>query len=184
MSDDTSDAIIVFMTASNGEEAARLADMLVGAHLAACVQILPEMESVYRWQGKIERQGNGTAVRIVGNERARPVGAIDRPPAVGERRHLAHLDNGTVVASGIDDDRLQKAVHRVERGGQVLESGATLRERTVVLREPLAEPQFRRHVGALEIKGFERAGPNPFDVPTMEELVCHRVEQPGAIAAD
>ena len=30
--------------------------MLVGAHLAACVQIFPEMESVYRWQGKIERQ--------------------------------------------------------------------------------------------------------------------------------
>ena len=57
MSDAVSDAIIVFMTASNGEEAARLADMLVGAHLAACVQILPEMESVYRWQGKIERAG-------------------------------------------------------------------------------------------------------------------------------
>jgi periplasmic divalent cation tolerance protein len=44
------------MTAANGEEAARLAEMLVAAHLAACVQILPEMESVYRWQGKIERQ--------------------------------------------------------------------------------------------------------------------------------
>ena len=52
----TSDAIVVFMTAANGEEATRLADMLVGAHLAACVQILPEMESVYRWEGKIERQ--------------------------------------------------------------------------------------------------------------------------------
>jgi periplasmic divalent cation tolerance protein len=50
------DAIVVFMTAASGEEATRLADMLVGAHLAACVQILPEMESVYRWQGKIERQ--------------------------------------------------------------------------------------------------------------------------------
>ena len=49
------DAIVVFMTAANGEEATRLAEMLVGAHLAACVQILPEMESVYRWQGKIER---------------------------------------------------------------------------------------------------------------------------------
>ena len=49
------DAIVVFMTAANGEEATRLADMLVGAHLAACVQILPEIESVYRWQGKIER---------------------------------------------------------------------------------------------------------------------------------
>ena len=50
------DPIVVFMTAANGEEATRLAEMLVGAHLAACVQILPEMESVYRWQGKVERQ--------------------------------------------------------------------------------------------------------------------------------
>ena len=49
------DAIVVFMTAANGEEATRLAEMLVGAHLAACVQILPEIESVYRWQGNIER---------------------------------------------------------------------------------------------------------------------------------
>src|SRR5215470_14549890 len=56
MSNDNSDAIVVFMTAANGEEATRLADMLVGAHLAACVQIMPEMESVYRWQGKVERQ--------------------------------------------------------------------------------------------------------------------------------
>ncbi|HET9479987.1 MAG TPA: divalent-cation tolerance protein CutA [Pyrinomonadaceae bacterium] len=50
------DAIVVFMTAANGEEATRLAELLIGAHLAACVQILPEMESVYRWRGKIERQ--------------------------------------------------------------------------------------------------------------------------------
>lgn len=50
------DAIVVFMTAANGEEATRLAEMLVGSHLAACVQILPEMESLYRWQGKVERQ--------------------------------------------------------------------------------------------------------------------------------
>ncbi|HEY2964098.1 MAG TPA: divalent-cation tolerance protein CutA [Pyrinomonadaceae bacterium] len=50
------DPIAVFLTAPNGEEATRLADLLVGAQLAACVQILPEMESVYRWQGKVERQ--------------------------------------------------------------------------------------------------------------------------------
>jgi periplasmic divalent cation tolerance protein len=42
------------MTAANREEAARLADMLVSAQLAACVQIMPELESVYRWQEKIE----------------------------------------------------------------------------------------------------------------------------------
>ncbi len=50
------EAIVVLLTAPNGEEAVRLADMLIGAHLAACVQILPEMESVYRWEGKVERQ--------------------------------------------------------------------------------------------------------------------------------
>lgn len=51
-----SEPIVVFITAPNREEAARLAELLVGARLAACVQILPEMESVYRWEGKIERQ--------------------------------------------------------------------------------------------------------------------------------
>src|SRR5262249_46556898 len=50
------EAIVVLMTAPNQEEATRLADMLVGAKLAACVQVLPEMESIYRWQGRIERQ--------------------------------------------------------------------------------------------------------------------------------
>jgi periplasmic divalent cation tolerance protein len=50
------DPIVVLMTAPNVEEATRLAELLIGAHLAACVQILPEMESVYRWEGKIERQ--------------------------------------------------------------------------------------------------------------------------------
>ena len=51
----TTDAIVVLMTAGSREEAARLADALVVARLAACVQILPEMESIYHWQGKIER---------------------------------------------------------------------------------------------------------------------------------
>jgi len=50
------EAIAVFITAAQREEAARLAEMLVEKRLAACVQILPEMESVYRWQGKVERQ--------------------------------------------------------------------------------------------------------------------------------
>ena len=50
------DAIIVFMTAANAAEARRIADHLVGQQLAACVQILPEMESVYRWQEKIEHE--------------------------------------------------------------------------------------------------------------------------------
>jgi periplasmic divalent cation tolerance protein len=49
------DAIMVLMTAGSREEAIRLADVLVVARLAACVQILPEVESVYHWQGNVER---------------------------------------------------------------------------------------------------------------------------------
>jgi periplasmic divalent cation tolerance protein len=55
MPEANSEAIVVVMTAASREEAARLADMLVGARLAACVQILPEIESIYRWQGAVER---------------------------------------------------------------------------------------------------------------------------------
>lgn len=49
-------AIVVFMTAASREEAGQLAEMLVNKRLAACVQILPEMQSVYRWEGEVERQ--------------------------------------------------------------------------------------------------------------------------------
>ncbi|HEY6189363.1 MAG TPA: divalent-cation tolerance protein CutA [Pyrinomonadaceae bacterium] len=55
MAENTLDAIVVLMTAGSREEAARLAEMLVGARLAACVQIMPEMESIYHWKGSIQR---------------------------------------------------------------------------------------------------------------------------------
>ncbi|HKQ99507.1 MAG TPA: divalent-cation tolerance protein CutA [Pyrinomonadaceae bacterium] len=55
MTDRTAEAIVVLMTAGSREEAARLADLLVVARLAACVQILPEIESIYHWEGKVER---------------------------------------------------------------------------------------------------------------------------------
>jgi periplasmic divalent cation tolerance protein len=48
--------IVVLMTAGNREEANRIAEALVSARLAACVQILPEIQSVYRWQGEIARE--------------------------------------------------------------------------------------------------------------------------------
>ena len=53
---ESSEAIVVLMTVANSAEATKLAEMLVGAQLAACVQILPPMQSVYRWKGKIERE--------------------------------------------------------------------------------------------------------------------------------
>jgi len=52
---DSSAAIVVIMTAASDEEANRIAELLVNTRLAACVQILPGIQSVYRWQGNIER---------------------------------------------------------------------------------------------------------------------------------
>jgi periplasmic divalent cation tolerance protein len=54
MASESSEAIVVFMTAASREEAELLAQSLVSKRLAACVQILPEMHSVYWWQGQIE----------------------------------------------------------------------------------------------------------------------------------
>src|SRR5215813_848250 len=51
----TSTAMIVLVTAPNMEEASRIADALVGARLAACVNIVSGIESVYRWEGQITR---------------------------------------------------------------------------------------------------------------------------------
>jgi periplasmic divalent cation tolerance protein len=48
-------ARIVLTTAGSADEARKLADALVDRRLAACVNIVPQIESVYRWQGKIER---------------------------------------------------------------------------------------------------------------------------------
>ena len=48
------DALIVFSTCADETEALRLANTLVEARLAACVNVLPAIQSVYRWQGAIE----------------------------------------------------------------------------------------------------------------------------------
>ena len=50
-----SNALVVLVTAPNTEEASRIADALVGARLAACVNILGGIESVYRWEGRVAR---------------------------------------------------------------------------------------------------------------------------------
>lgn len=54
--DNSSEAIVVMMTAASRDEASRIAEMLVDARLAACVQILPEIDSVYRWLGEVQRE--------------------------------------------------------------------------------------------------------------------------------
>lgn len=48
------DKRIVLTTAGTKEEAHKIARELVERQLAACVNIVPQVESVYRWEGEIE----------------------------------------------------------------------------------------------------------------------------------
>ena len=45
---------IILTTAGSHREARKIARALVELRLAACVNIVPKVESVYRWQGKVE----------------------------------------------------------------------------------------------------------------------------------
>jgi periplasmic divalent cation tolerance protein len=48
------EALVVYVTAPNEDEAAKIARCLVEENLAACVNIVPGIRSIYSWQGKIE----------------------------------------------------------------------------------------------------------------------------------
>lgn len=46
---------IVLTTVKDRREANRISQAIVSEKLAACVTIVPNVSSVYRWQGKIEK---------------------------------------------------------------------------------------------------------------------------------
>lgn len=48
--------LVVLITTPTMEVAEKIATHLVEKQLAACVNILPPIRSIYRWQGKIERE--------------------------------------------------------------------------------------------------------------------------------
>src|SRR6185312_4779084 len=49
------DARIVLTTTGSLEEAEHLARAIVERSLAACINIIPQIQSVYRWEGKVEQ---------------------------------------------------------------------------------------------------------------------------------
>jgi periplasmic divalent cation tolerance protein len=50
-------AIVVLTTVGDEEQARAIAGELVGRRLAACVNVLPGVRSIYRWQGELCEEG-------------------------------------------------------------------------------------------------------------------------------
>jgi periplasmic divalent cation tolerance protein len=49
------DKRIVLTTAGSRDEAQRIARALVERQLAGCVNIVPQVDSIYRWEGRVEQ---------------------------------------------------------------------------------------------------------------------------------
>lgn len=51
------EAVLVYVTAPDEETAARIARSAVEERLAACVNVIPNMRSFYRWEGYVQDEG-------------------------------------------------------------------------------------------------------------------------------
>ena len=48
--------LVILVTAVNQREAARIGEEMVNARLAACANIIPGIQSIYRWKGKVVKE--------------------------------------------------------------------------------------------------------------------------------
>lgn len=56
------DIRIVYITVPDAETGAGIARALVGESLAACVNVLPGVRSIYRWEGAVEEAGEALLI--------------------------------------------------------------------------------------------------------------------------
>jgi periplasmic divalent cation tolerance protein len=56
------DVVVVLSTLPAGDAAARIARTLVEERLAACVNLVPEVRSIYAWQGTVEDEREVLAI--------------------------------------------------------------------------------------------------------------------------
>jgi periplasmic divalent cation tolerance protein len=54
--------VSVYVVFANAEEAERIGRTVVEERLAACINILPGVRSIYRWQGKVETADEVAAI--------------------------------------------------------------------------------------------------------------------------
>lgn len=89
------DKRVVLSTVGSEDEARKIAHHLVEHKLAACVNIVPKIESVYRWQGKVE--SNREYLLVIKT-------SLEKFPEVSKAiRELHSYELPECIALGIED---------------------------------------------------------------------------------
>lgn len=70
------DPILIYTTFETVEDAKRVGRILVESRLAACVNIIPSMTSIYEWQGALREAGE--AVMIIKTRKGCQTQALQR----------------------------------------------------------------------------------------------------------
>lgn len=79
------DKVVVLVTCANADEAAKIARHLVSRRLAACVNIMQPLRSIYRWQGKLADEQE--MLLVIKSTRA----LFDRVRRAVEKLHSYHV---------------------------------------------------------------------------------------------
>jgi len=108
------DHLLVSITASSSEEAERIAEALVQERLAACVNIVPAITSIYRWQGGIHRDSEVLLIAKSHPELFGPLAArvkelhsykvpeiIALPIIAGSKAYLSWIDESVKRGEGL-----------------------------------------------------------------------------------
>jgi periplasmic divalent cation tolerance protein len=71
---DTTECIVVLVTVSSREEGERIATALVSEELAACVNLIGPIESIYRWDDQVQ---HGQELLLIVKTRAALAGTLE-----------------------------------------------------------------------------------------------------------
>jgi periplasmic divalent cation tolerance protein len=110
-------AVVVVTTVGDEEQALLIAREMVARRLAACVNVLPGIRSVYRWQGKICQDGEYLLLIKTLAEEYEPVAAAIRelhsyelpeilafPVEQGDARFFAWIRDSLDKSAAFDED--------------------------------------------------------------------------------
>jgi len=113
-----SEFAVLFCTVPSMEEGRKIARHVVGRHLAACVNLVPGLVSIYEWEGRIEDASEvlmilKTRKDLVQDLTARIVEihpydcpeVIALPVASGHPKYLEWMDSVTGSTSSREDEK-------------------------------------------------------------------------------